>query len=106
MTRANQIDETTSPVVTGLYIKVALPGSSSLKEKRGRLLRIINGIRQRFNVSVAEIGFNDNWQTSIIGCAILSNSARYNLEVAENILKTIESCFPDEPVENYQIEAR
>lgn len=104
MTRDKRPNDYDSPVVTVLMIKLSLPGVSSLKGKRGRLQRIVTAIRQHFNVSVSEIGFNDSWQSTLLGCAMISNDAIFNRKMADQIVNMINSNFPDELIETHSIE--
>ena len=48
----------------------------SLKSKRKIVKSITNRLRNRFNVSVAEVGFNDVYQRAEIGFALVGNSRR------------------------------
>ncbi|MEH7082061.1 DUF503 family protein, partial [Neobacillus drentensis] len=51
----------------------------SLKEKRAVLQRILTRLKQKFNVSVAEVGFQDVWQRTKIGIVVVT-STRVNTE--------------------------
>ncbi|MCA1040817.1 DUF503 family protein [Bacillus infantis] len=66
----------------------------SLKEKRAVLQRIIMRLRQRHNLSVAEVDFQDTWQRTKIAVAAVA-SARVSAEAElQNALKLIDS-FPE-----------
>jgi uncharacterized protein len=66
----------------------------SLKEKRAVLLRILTRIKQKFNVSVSEVGYQDVWQrTKIAIAAVTSNKVMTELEL-QNAFKLIDS-FPE-----------
>ncbi|MEH7110930.1 DUF503 family protein [Neobacillus niacini] len=66
----------------------------SLKEKRAVLQRILTRIKQKFNVSVSEVGYQDVWQrTRIAIAAVTSNRVMTELEL-QNVLKFIDS-FPE-----------
>ncbi len=58
-------------------IKFYLHGNRSLKDKR----RVINSIRDRmknkFNVSIAELGDQDVWQTLHLGIVAVSSDQQY-----------------------------
>ena len=56
-----------------------LPGCQSLKDKRGVLKPLTNGIRKTLNVSVAETGHQDLWQRAEIACVAVG-SARHVVE--------------------------
>jgi uncharacterized protein YlxP (DUF503 family) len=58
-----------------------LEGCSSLKEKRAVLRSLKDGLRHRFNVSVAETDHQDAWQRAEICAAIVSSDRRRAQEV-------------------------
>ncbi|MBN1295580.1 DUF503 domain-containing protein [bacterium] len=59
------------------HIEFEINGAMSLKDKRRVVKSIKDRIRNRFNVSVAEIGDLDRWQRAEIGIACISNDAAY-----------------------------
>jgi uncharacterized protein len=66
----------------------------SLKEKRAVLQRILTRLKQRFNVSVSEVDYQDTWQrTKIAIVAVTSKRVSTELEL-QNALKLIDS-FPE-----------
>ena len=56
-----------------LTLHLRLEGCRSLKEKRGRIKPLLTRLRREFNVSVAEIDFQDIWQDAMLGCVLISN---------------------------------
>ena len=62
----------------------------TLKEKRMVTKSIIERVRNRFNVSVAEIENQDMHRSIVIGYACVTNSARLADEIIHNVLKYIE----------------
>jgi uncharacterized protein len=52
-------------------------GSHSLKDKRMVLRRVKDLVRQKFNVSIAEVGEGDLWQRAVLGIASVGNDARF-----------------------------
>ena len=60
-----------------------LPGCHSLKEKRGLLKPLTNGLRRGLNVSVAETGHQDLWQRAEIACAVVGTAR----PVVEEVLR-------------------
>lgn len=60
-------------IVGAAVVELHVHGSQSLKEKRGVVRSIIGRLRNRFNVSVAEIGGQDTWQRAVIGVAATGN---------------------------------
>ncbi|PLR69789.1 MULTISPECIES: DUF503 domain-containing protein [Bacillaceae] len=68
--------------------------AQSLKDKRAVLQRILMRLKQRHNVSVSEIDFQDTWQRTKIGIvAITSNKVQTEKEL-HKALAMIDS-FPE-----------
>ncbi len=66
-------------VVGLLTLDLHFPGARSLKDKRRVLRRLIDRMRNRFNVSVAEVDHQDLWQRARV--AVVSvNTAQAHLE--------------------------
>ena len=51
-----------------------VPESRSLKAKRAAIRPIVDGLRHRFRISVAEIDHHDQWQRAGIAVAIVAES--------------------------------
>jgi len=64
-------------VVAVLKVVLSIPHATSLKDKRRVLKSVKDKLRNRFNVSVAEIGEQDIWQTAHLGIAIVSSDSSY-----------------------------
>ena len=63
-----------------------LPGNRSLKGKRQVSRSIVQRIRNRFNVSVAEVADLDRWQTLAIGVTCAPNDSRHANEIMSKIV--------------------
>ena len=61
-------------VVGVLKLNLIIPENHSLKGKRGVIKRIQARVGQRFNISVAECGDQDLWQSTILGFAVVGTS--------------------------------
>ena len=57
-------------------IKFKLYGVSSLKGKRKIVKSIINRIKNKFNISIAETDYNDSHSWAQIGFSIIGNDSR------------------------------
>lgn len=91
-------------MVATLTIHLHLPTCASLKEKRGRLKPLMSRLRREFNVSVAELDMQDQWQEAVIGCAMIG-SGRGNLEAAlQAVARWVAGNWPDGMVVNEKIE--
>jgi uncharacterized protein YlxP (DUF503 family) len=67
-------------------------GSQSLKQKRGVVSAIKQRVRNKFNVSVAEVGGQDTWQVAVLGLAAVSEEAqdaRVRLERAIDFIEDL-----------------
>jgi uncharacterized protein YlxP (DUF503 family) len=51
-----------------------VPTSRSLKSKRAAVRPIVDGLRHRFRISVAEVGHLDQWQRAEIAVAVVAES--------------------------------
>ena len=61
----------------GTYqVELFIPESNSLKSKRFILKSLKTRIRNKFNVSIAEVGENDKWQRTTLGIALVSNDKK------------------------------
>jgi len=69
------------------------PEPNSLKEKRRILKSIIDRVRSRFNVSIAEVDHNDLWQKASIGIACVANEGSHVNEVLSNVVNFVETSF-------------
>jgi len=63
----------------------------SLKEKRMIVKSIIDKVKHRYNISVAEIEDQDYHQSIVIGIACVSNDSRHANSVIEDVLNYIEN---------------
>ena len=60
-----------------LQLELRVSDSHSLKEKRMVLKSLKDRLRQRFNISVSEIGLQDKWQGALLGIASIGTDKRY-----------------------------
>ena len=52
---------------------------------------MIDRIRSRFNVSVADIGDQNLWQKVVLGVAVVANDGRYVNQVLSKVLDLVSS---------------
>jgi len=60
-----------------ITLKLHIPLAHSLKDKRSHIKGLKERISHRFNVSIAEIDFLDDWQQAMLGICIISNDKSY-----------------------------
>jgi len=87
-----------------LTLHIHLAGCSSLKEKRGRLKPLLTRIRREFNISVAEVDYQDVWQDAVISCALVSNDRKHVQRSLQKVTVWVEKNWPDVSVIDEQIE--
>jgi uncharacterized protein YlxP (DUF503 family) len=78
-------------VVGTCTISLHIPESGSLKSKRWVLRRIKDRVRNKFNVSIAEIDDFDLWQRATLGVAVVSRDGRFASQVISKVIDLIES---------------
>lgn len=94
----------TKTIVGICTIELHLPGIGSLKQKRSILKSMLARLHNTFNVSAAEVGHQDLWQSAMIAIASVSNSTTHTQQVLQNVMQWIEDNFPDEIITDHQIE--
>lgn len=85
-------------------IRLRLPENMSLKGKRRVLKSIITRLRNRFNVSVAEVDDQQLWQMATLGVCCLSNNSRYTNEVLSKVVNFVANGRFEIEMLDYQIE--
>lgn len=82
--------------VRTLSITLFIHDALSLKDKRQVLQSLMQKVRQKFNVAIAEIGYQDEWQRTEIGLAFVSNQPSHLEQMQPEILNFIEDQYPVE----------
>jgi uncharacterized protein YlxP (DUF503 family) len=91
--------------IVGLcIIEFHLPGVSSLKEKRSILKSMLARIHKTFNISAAEVDYQDKWQSSTIAFAVVSNSSKHIYQVTSKTINWIETHYPEAVIVDQQME--
>jgi uncharacterized protein len=85
-----------SRAVIGLVtLELYLPGVASLKEKRSIVKSMLARVQKQFNISAAEVGENDRWQTAVIAIVTVTNSPAHAQQILTNTIEWIEGHFPN-----------
>jgi len=82
--------------VLAMQVDLRFSSSHSLKEKRMLLKPIIDGLRNRFDVSVAEVAHLDTWQRCQIGIAMVSGEVAVVEQLGDHIERFIWSAADTE----------
>ena len=80
--------------ICALKIELHLPATHSLKEKRAVVRPVIDGLHNRFRVSVAEVDHQDLWQRCTIAMAAVASTAGHVAEVLDHCERFVWS-FPE-----------
>jgi len=85
-------------------VRLRLPENLSLKGKRQVLKSITTRVRNKFNVSVAEVDDHDLWQLATLGICCVSNNKRHTNEVLSKVVDFIVGARFEVEVVDYEIE--
>ncbi len=77
-------------IIGAAIIEIRVHGSQSLKEKRGVVRSIAQRVRNRFNVSIAEVGGQGTWQRSELGICAAGSDRGSVRRLIERVLDFIE----------------
>ena len=70
-------------------VELFIPGSLSLKDKRQVLQSLKDRLRDKFNLSVAEVEAQDLWQKAVVGLACVANEGQHVNQVLDQALNVI-----------------
>ena len=68
-----------------LTLELRIPDAHSLKEKRHHVLSLKERLRHKFNVSVAEIDYQDVWQRALLAVVTISSSRQFARQVLDAV---------------------
>ena len=75
------------PTIGVLTLELRIDDSHSLKDKRQVVKALKDRLRHKFNVSVAEIDYQDLWQRALIAAVTVSPGHTH----AESVLQNVEN---------------
>jgi uncharacterized protein YlxP (DUF503 family) len=78
-------------VVGTLKVEFRLIDNRSLKGKRKVVKSMVDRVKSKFNVSVAEVGSNDKWQKIELGVTSVGNDRRHVDSSLNNVLRFLDS---------------
>jgi uncharacterized protein YlxP (DUF503 family) len=92
--------------ITACVLELGIPGSRSLKEKRGRILPLLAKLKSQFGLAVAEIARQDSRDSAAVACVAVSTDPAHNERVLQSALRWIEVHRPDLEIRDAQFEPR
>jgi uncharacterized protein len=91
-------------VVGVATMTLLVPESGSLKDRRRVVKSVIERVRARFNVAVADVDDEPRWGSITLGLACVSTEAAHAHEMLQKVLAFIEDERLDAEVADYRIE--
>lgn len=76
-----------------LTLHLSIEQADSLKDKRQVVKSLAAHIRNKFNVSVAEVDDLDVWRRATLGVAVVSNEAKFANQVLSKVVDHVEDDF-------------
>ncbi len=86
-------------IVGILTLQLHLHGTQSLKEKRSIVRRILSRTQNKFNVSAAEVDYNDMVGRAQLAFVTVGNDNRFVNSVMDKVLDFVESLMLAEIVD-------
>ena len=84
-------------------VEIFIPRAQSLKDKRQTLRSVMDRLRHRHNVSVAEVEHQDLWQRAGIAIAAVGSSQKIIDAMFSTILDELDTALPGQ-VTRHQVE--
>ena len=77
-------------LIAACLIQLAIPAPNSIKARRRVANAVKERLRQRFHLSVAEVGDSDDRQEAVIGCVEVGNDPRVMRERMDRVIRFVE----------------
>jgi len=92
-------------MVVGIcQIRLIIHDTRSLKEKRRVVKSVVEKVRNRFPVSIAEVGDHELWQSAVIGFCLISNEQVFVRSSIDKVINFIENlCLADVIVSHTEV---
>ena len=74
-----------------MQIRLYAPWVRSLKEKRMIVQSLVDRVKRKFNVSIAEVGGQDTHQSIVLGIACIAGNSAHGDSILEHVTSFIES---------------
>jgi uncharacterized protein len=71
-------------------LDLRIPENQSLKGKRHVIRKLMDRVKSRYNVAIAEVGDNDLWQRAQIGICTVGNDRRHINSSLDKVIDFIE----------------
>jgi uncharacterized protein YlxP (DUF503 family) len=85
-------------------VRLRLPENHSLKGKRQVVKSVTQRVKNKYDVSIAEVDDQDAWQVVTLGISCVSESAQHANEVLSKVVGYIEKSRFDVEMLDYDLE--
>lgn len=90
-------------IVGTCRVELMIPGSNSLKDRRQVVKSLVEHLRNKFNISVAEVEDPQVWRRAVIGIACVANQTVFVNQVLNKVVDAIRS-DPRVSISDYEME--
>ncbi len=70
-------------------VTLVLAAAHSLKDKRMVLRRLKDRVRDKFNVSIAEVAAHDVWQRAVLGITLVGGDRKHTESSIDEVLRFV-----------------
>jgi len=78
-------------MISVCQVEIYIYESNCLKDKRRILKSIIDKLKSKYNITIAETDYNEKWNRSVITFAAVSNSGKFSDKIINKVLRIIEN---------------
>jgi hypothetical protein len=71
-------------------ITLHIPDAQSLKDRRRVVKSIVERVRNRFDVAIADVDEEQQWQAATLGVVAVANSSRHVETVVQQVINFVE----------------
>jgi uncharacterized protein YlxP (DUF503 family) len=87
-------------------IRLHLPASHSLKDKRQVVKSVLARLRGHFEVAASEVDDLDVWQLATLGISCVSNDGTHAHDLLDTAIRYIEESRPDVEITDARVEVQ
>jgi uncharacterized protein len=93
-------------IVGAAAVRLHLPASHSLKDKRQVVKSVLARLRGHFEVAAAEVDDQDVWQVATLGISCVSNDNAHAHDLLDNAIRYIEESRPDVEITDARVDVQ
>ncbi len=85
-------------------LTLSIPGSYSLKDKRRVVKSLVERVRHRYNVAVAEVDEHEVWNAAVIGVCCVSTGSAHAREILDHVVAFVANGHDDAELVDHTVE--